>query len=132
MAASRVPRSSQTGPHRRLDEIVRRHLASSWRQPIRAYNQTAFAGLSGLGERDVIVDAGCGTARSTRALALRFPHCAVIGVDRSLARLDRAPGLPQNAWIVRADLADFWRLAFSEGWRLYRHFLLYPNPWPKS
>jgi len=32
---------------------------------------------------------------------------------------------------LRAELATFWRLAVQAGWRLHRHFLLYPNPWPK-
>ena len=32
---------------------------------------------------------------------------------------------------MRAELASFWRLALKHGWRLQRHFLLYPNPWPK-
>ena len=39
--------------------------------------------------------------------------------------------MPDNALLIRADLADFWRLARQAGWRLDAHFLLYPNPWPK-
>jgi tRNA (guanine-N7-)-methyltransferase len=32
---------------------------------------------------------------------------------------------------VRADLVDFWRLLDAAGLRLARHYILYPNPWPK-
>ena len=43
------------------------------------------------------------------------------------------PGkLPRNLILMRADLNDFYRLAADAGWRLARHFILYPNPWPKS
>jgi len=131
MADSRAPRSSQIVPHPRLEEVVRRHLATRWRQPIREHSKHVIAAHSSLAGKKLIVDAGCGTAQSTRALARQNPGCAVIGVDRSSSRLARAPVLPANACIVRAELADFWRLALSADWRLYRHYLLYPNPWPK-
>ena len=32
---------------------------------------------------------------------------------------------------VRAELASFWRLARQAGLVFERHYLLYPNPWPK-
>ncbi|NDY96611.1 tRNA (guanine(46)-N(7))-methyltransferase TrmB [Wenzhouxiangella limi] len=131
MAESRVPWSSQPGPHRRLDEVVRRHLSTIWRQPVHGFSQAAFDVVGHLAETDLILDAGCGTAQSTAALARRFPDHTVIGVDRSKSRLARAPDLPGNAFAVRADLADFWRLARMAGWQLRRHYLLYPNPWPK-
>ncbi len=40
--------------------------------------------------------------------------------------------MPDNALLVRADLVDFWRLALEAGWAPERHYLLYPNPYPKS
>ena len=40
--------------------------------------------------------------------------------------------LARLALLVRADLVDFWRLAMAAEWRPARHFLLYPNPYPKS
>ena len=33
--------------------------------------------------------------------------------------------------LLRAQLATFWRLALRAGWCLERHYMLYPNPWPK-
>jgi len=46
-----------------------------------------------------------------------------------------APQCPRNLLMLRADAIDFWRLAAQavrDGtWRVARHFLLYPNPYPK-
>ena len=56
----------------------------------------------------------------------------VIGVDRSSHRLARARSpLPDNALLLRARLEDFWRLLAGKGIGLSKHYLLYPNPWPK-
>jgi tRNA (guanine-N7-)-methyltransferase len=39
--------------------------------------------------------------------------------------------MPTNMVFVRADLVDYWRLMAEAGIRLARHYILYPNPWPK-
>ncbi len=81
----------------------------------------------------LILDSGCGVGVSTRLLAAQFPGHAVIGIDRSADRLGREHGkLPDNALLVRADLIDFWRLAYQRGWAPEQHYLLYPNPYPKA
>lgn len=83
----------------------------------------------------LILDAGCGVGLSTRHLAAQFPDHFVIGVDQSAHRLTRNTvwhaALPANFTLVRADLVDYWRLMHAAGIRPARHFLLYPNPWPK-
>jgi tRNA (guanine-N7-)-methyltransferase len=93
----------------------------------------------------LILDAGCGVGESSVALARAFPTHYVIGVDQSAVRLQRGRQCPQaqreqggerRAWpanldLVRADLVDYWRLLADAGLRLDRHYLLYPNPWPK-
>jgi tRNA G46 methylase TrmB len=69
---------------------------------------------------------------STEVLAHRYPDALVLGVDKSSARLERYPGsLPENARLVRMDLADFWLLAVQARWRFARQCFFYPNPWPK-
>ena len=88
------------------------------------------------GRAPLILDAGCGVGHSTIALARAYPDAWVIGVDQSEDRLARkkpypAAHLPQNMVFVRADLVDFWRKMAKAGLRLDRHYVLYPNPWPK-
>ena len=34
--------------------------------------------------------------------------------------------------MLQANLIDFWRLSVQTEWRLQKHYLLYPNPWPKK
>lgn len=139
-AASSPVRSSQTDLHPRLEAVVRKHLASAWRQPLHRPTVAAFERMIALPGFDVgagpVFDSGCGTGAGTRLIAKRHRDRLVIGVDRSLHRLSRLGGsdfpLQQgNVVWIQAELATFWRLALQRGWRLHRHYLLYPNPWPR-
>ena len=111
-----------------------RHCVARWRQPLRAHSRAAFEAVQGHADSfgRIILDSGCGTGHSTATLAKGDPDSLVIGVDKSLHRLAKAPEQPDNAVLVRADLSDFWRLAADAGWRLKAHYLLYPTPWPKA
>ena len=133
MPLSAVPVSAQTDLHPRLEAVVQRHLNSRWRQPIRAHSRQAFDDLRTTIEAadSLILDSGCGTGVSTARLAQRHPEALVLGIDKSAARLARAPAMPSNARLVRAELADFWRLLEAAGLRLAHHYLIHPNPWPK-
>ena len=136
---SREVRSSQQGIHARLDALLTRHLLSEWSQPFHGPSVLAFEALVEViqGRRDrIVLDSGCGTGESTRLIAQAMPDCTVVGVDKSFARLSRngAESFPHregNAVFLRAELTTFWRLALQAGWRLHRHYILYPNPWPK-
>src|SRR5690606_8451743 len=49
-----------------------------------------------------------------------------------IARNTQWPGdMPDNFAWVRADLVDYWRLLLQENIHPVRHYILYPNPWPK-
>jgi len=136
---SRPVQSSQQGVHPRLERVLRRHLSSTWLQPLHPPSVQAFEGLERVirnGPGKIVLDSGCGTGASTRLLADAMPDCLVVGVDKSSARLSRGgietvPHREGNAVWLRADLATFWRLALQADWHLHRHYLLYPNPWPK-
>ncbi len=137
-ANSRIPVSAQQVVHHKLAGVVRKHLAAPFRKPFAAYNRAAFeASLAGWdGIAPLILDAGCGVGHSTIQLARAFPDHWVIGVDQSQERLERRKPypealLPRNMVLVRADLVDYWRLVDDAGLRLARHYILYPNPWPK-
>lgn len=137
---SRPVRSAQVAVHPALEDVVRRHLDTPWRQPLHAPSVEAFKAVLGLMEpRDsgrLVLDAGCGTGDSTARLAGIYGEALVIGIDQSADRLARAgvcnaPLRQDNRILVRAELSTFWRLACQAGWRLQGHYLLYPNPWPK-
>ena len=138
---SRVPTSAQSGIHEHLATLLERHRATPFRKPFSDYNCAAFETSIERRERvasglPLILDSCCGVGESSIALARAFPDHYVIGVDQSASRLARniagkSAGLPDNLDLVRADLVDFWRLMRDANIRLARHYLLYPNPWPK-
>lgn len=136
---SRQIDSAQQAAHDKLATLVARHAAHPFQKPYADYNRHAFdAGMAAWrahGETALILDACCGVGLSTMHLAAQFPDHFVIGVDQSADRTARNTmwegELPQNFIRVRADLIDYWRLLHATGIRPARHYLLYPNPWPK-
>lgn len=136
---SREISSAQTGVHAQLARLVARHAANVYRKPIADYNQRAFDATMARwhthGGARLILDAGCGVGLSTHHLAQQFPTHFVIGIDQSADRLARGADwsqpVPSNMLLVRADLVDYWRLLDAARVRLDRHYILYPNPWPK-
>lgn len=137
MSAVKPVSSNQTGPHENLAEVVQRNQQHAFRKPIAEHTRQAFAQAAEVvaqRQQPIILDSGCGTALSTRHIAKQYPESLVIGIDRSEIRLGKQyeERLPDNAITVRADLIDFWILAAEAGWQLQHHFILYPNPYPKS
>jgi len=139
-ANSRTVGSAQTGPHDKLAELVSRHRDAAFRKPLAAYSAAAFdaaiAAWRSAGEAPLIIDAGCGVGESTLRLAAQYPDHFVIGIDQSESRIVRGKDWwdgewPENFVWVRADLVDFWRQLHDAGIRPARHYILYPNPWPK-
>ncbi|HOG03033.1 MAG TPA: methyltransferase domain-containing protein, partial [Accumulibacter sp.] len=138
---SRVPDSAQDDIHPHLATLLDRHAGAPFRKPYADYNRAAFAASLERWQRTaagsaVILDSGCGVGESSLSLARNFPDHYVIGVDQSASRLLRGKrGVaqwPPNLDLVRADVVDYWRLLRAAGIRLDRHYLLYPNPWPKA
>ena len=138
---SRVPESVQGDIHPHLATLLDRHAGAPFRKPYADYNRAAFATSLECWQRTaaaspVILDSGCGVGESSLYLAMNFPDHYVIGVDQSASRLARgrrsAAQWPPNLDLVRADVVDYWRLLREAGIRLDRHYLLYPNPWPKA
>ena len=131
--------SRQTDAHAQLHAQIERHARHPFQKPITAYNRSAFehsmASWQAAGSKPLILDAGCGVGLSTFNLATEFPDHFVIGVDQSADRIARNTqwphAIPQNCLRVRADLVDYWRLLRDSGIRPARHYILYPNPWPK-
>ncbi|MGJ8691136.1 MAG: tRNA (guanine(46)-N(7))-methyltransferase TrmB [Thalassotalea sp.] len=135
--------TNQDGIHEHLSETVNKHLSHAFQKPIQAHTQVAFDEINELLKSfsgEIILDACCGVGQSTRLIAKQNPDAFVIGVDKSANRLGRnidehlAVDLQgvDNYCLLRADLNDFYRLVQAANWPVARHFILYPNPWPKS
>ncbi len=148
--------SNQEGPFKDLEKLVRKYACTPYLRPIADHTRLAFADAeqfiadfytkrhAGSAPHPVILDSGCGTGESTLHLAHQFPGYPVIGIDKSAVRLEKASqsvsstirDLPSNAFYVRAELIDFWRLALEKvtagQWAIPYHALYYPNPWPKQ
>ncbi|MCW8865444.1 MAG: SAM-dependent methyltransferase [Colwellia sp.] len=140
--------TNQSGIHEKLDEVVKKHLQHPFQKPFQAHTEQAFTAMdlhvqAFLAEHpsgEIILDACCGVGQSTRILAEQNPHALVIGVDKSDSRINRnVEGFStedgyqaQNYHLVRADLNDFYRLVKAANWPVTKHYILYPNPWPKS
>lgn len=153
---AREVHSNQEGPFKNLEKLVRKYACTPYLRPIADHTRLAFADAeqfiadfytkrhAGSAPHPVILDSGCGTGESTLHLAHQFPGYPVIGIDKSAVRLEKASqsvnstirDLPSNAFYVRAELIDFWRLALEKVtaglWTIPYHALYYPNPWPKQ
>lgn len=132
--------SRQEAPHENLQTVVEKHAHHVWQKKVSALQQQQFAKVSELVKkkpRKFILDSGCGTGKSTEILAARFPHHWVVGVDKSQVRLAKnaawRDGLAKdNMILVRADVIDFWQQVIDAGWTVEKHFIFYPNPYPKK
>ena len=122
--------------HQLVERHVEQHATYLSKRPIAAHTRAAFqtaAEFARSRAAPLIIDAGCGTGRSTLKLAERFPDRTVIGVDRSEARLSKSRDAPANALLLRAELGDFWRLLNNTpDLTVEETYLLYPNPYPKD
>lgn len=153
MSGARAVTTNQPDIYDKLEEVVRKYASTEYLRPIADHTRIAFAEAekfvlnfyeSAGNERDiaghtaykVILDSGCGTGESTLNIAIANPDVPVIGIDKSAARLTKAGTAPRNAFLVRAELLDFWRLALGKvkagQWHIPYHALYYPNPWPKQ
>lgn len=156
MSGARAVTTNQTDIYDKLEEAVRKYASTEYLRPIADHTRAAFAEAekfvegfykdAGRDTHKVILDSGCGTGESTLNIALTNPDIPVIGIDKSAARLTKGGAggnsarlngaAPQNAFLVRAELLDFWRLALEKvtagAWNVPYHALYYPNPWPKQ
>ncbi len=139
-AADYQIRSAQRGCHPKLLTLLQRHQHSDFMKPINHLQRTLFAEVMAAVQGEVILDVGCGTGMSTSILAQRFPQATVIGIDPSIARLNRHPLFKtrqhpywmqqRNMILVQADFIAWSQLAQAADLTFERAYFFYPNPWP--
>ena len=131
--------TNQTAHHTSLQKVVTKYLNSETKKPFSEHSLMALQQVKTWlddWQGELIFDSCCGVGESTVAIAKAHHHAKVIGIDKSAVRLDKHRAYTANGvtnyMVMRADLNDFWRLSVLEGWHLTKHYLLYPNPYPKA
>lgn len=135
---SREVISNYTGIHPALQKVVERHLSSPYQKAYSNHTKDGFERnleILDAWRGAIILDSGCGTGDSSIILSKQFPNHLVIGADKSEKRISlalaKAPKRA-NLLFLRCELVDLWRLLDDYHFVLEKHYLLYPNPWPKS
>jgi len=136
--------TNQPGIHEKLEKIVKKHLAYPSKKPFQPHTVEAFELANERVKQhtgEIILDSCCGVGQSTRLLAKQNPEALVIGIDKSAHRINRndeeliektSTHNIENYLLLRADLNDFYRLVHQAHWKVAKHYILYPNPWPKA
>mgnify|MGYP000221084865 CR=1 FL=1 len=137
--------SNQSGIHDKLLKTVKKHLDFPYQHSPSdsqlALFDKCFALLKSHQSTPWILDSGCGTGMSTEILAKKHPDCIVLGLDKSAHRLAKHPKwdsgstvckIAGNAYLAQINLIDFWWLSHQNALRFQKHYILYPNPWPKA
>ena len=137
---SSVVRSNQVGIHKDLEQTVKKHLANPFRKPYRPFSAEIFHKANEIINNlnlPIILDSGCGNGESSHALSQQNTDALIIGIDKSEKRLDKFISHDNfydkdNLILIRADVIDIWRMIKQSNWNIKKHYLLYPNPWPKK
>lgn len=133
--------SSQKEPHPSLEKIVKKHMQFPYQKPIHPGSVETLEKIMPILKKHslLILDSGCGVGESTIHIARNYPDALILGIDKSEKRIRKNefyrssidPNI-KNYMIIRGNLVDLWRLMVDHGIKLYKHYLLYPNPWPKA
>ena len=138
---SRPVSSNQNTIHEQLDIVVEKHLTTNWQAPLHEHSKSAFEQLSSclnnIHNHKYILDSACGTGDSSYRLAEIHKQHIVIGIDKSAKRLSKYNAgqfctMDGKVILLRADVLDLWRLIYDAKWPIEKHYLFYPNPWPKK
>lgn len=128
-------KTAQISVHPSLVTTVKKYAKSEFLRPIPSHQLDVFLTIEQFIKKTtapLIIDSGCGTGHSSLNLAQMYPDHLVIGIDKSFCRLKRGSAKnPGNLFLVRGELIDLWRLLAKAKLSIKRHYLFYPNPWPK-
>lgn len=134
--------SNQVGVHENILPLLERYKITKFKKPYSEESIKSFAEIrkwvSVMGDKPLILDLGCGVGESSFHLGSKYSDCLVVGIDKSLDRLERNNSfkkeLPDNILLVRGDLIDLWRMFYeNQGeFKIKKQYILYPNPYPKK
>lgn len=137
---SSIVTSNQIGVHKDLESSIEKHLANPFRKPYRPFSAGIFHKANEIINNlnlPIILDSGCGTGESSYILAQQNTDALIVGIDKSEKRLEKFISKENfydkdNLILIRADVIDIWRMIKQSNWNIKKHYLLYPNPWPKK
>lgn len=137
---SKIVTTNQLGPHEDLLKTLKRYTLD-YRRPISDYSYSTIEKIIDFSNgKEIVLDLGCGVGQSSFWLAHKFPNKIIVGLDKSVSRLERQncfkTQLPDNCVLLRAELLDMIYLLYqkvmNKELNVYRIYLLYPNPYPKK
>jgi tRNA G46 methylase TrmB len=132
--------TSQETTHEDVLELVKRYADSAWLKPLSNRAESLRRELEVFRNRQFILDSGCGTGRSSVELARQYPDHLVLACDQSEVRLEKGirnfmdntvKSELNNLVVIRAELTELWRLLDEASLYPEKHYILFPNPWPK-
>jgi tRNA G46 methylase TrmB len=136
--------STQNGPNENLLKTLNRYDKELYQRPIAEFSKKTFKDIleqvNTFGNKVIVLDICCGTGESTFNQAKIYPNNLIIGIDKSLSRLERNNSfkteLPENVLLVRGEVFDLYYLFYEavkqNKLSVLKQFILYPNPWPKE
>jgi tRNA (guanine-N7-)-methyltransferase len=136
--------STQNGPNENLLKTLSRYDKKVYKRPIADFSRRTFEtileAINKFGNNSIILDICCGTGESTYNLATLYPSHLIIGIDKSMSRLERNNSFkavrPQNILLIRGEVLDlsylFYQAVKQKQVVVFKQFILYPNPWPKE
>ncbi len=131
--------SNQNGIHEKLAEYLDKYSLENYGRPCAQFSRECWSEiLDFISGHNVVFDLGCGVGESSFKLSKIYPDSKIVGIDRSLSRLDRKNDfkeqLPKNVLLIRGELLDLIPLIFKDQdkFKIERIYLLYPNPYPKK
>jgi tRNA G46 methylase TrmB len=134
---SKIITSLQDGIHENLEKSLKRYNLSNYVRPKRSFSDDNLSKIKNWLKGDsFIFDIGCGIGESSYNLSKLYPDTKILGIDKSISRLDRNNSFKvsnANILLIQDDMFDLIPLLYAElKEKVLSVHIYYPNPWPKK
>jgi tRNA (guanine-N7-)-methyltransferase len=135
---SNIVTTNQDGIHENLEDIVTKYTFENYLRPPAKFSEDVWSEiLNWIGSDEVVFDLGCGIGASCIYLAKKYPTLKIVGIDKSISRLNRKNDFKNNLdkriKLFRGELLDLIPLIYKNSTiKIHSIYLLYPNPYPKK